>query len=201
MEAKIVKLDRGFVVKTKMGHIFDPKAGTLSAIDMNDVSHALSNLCRYSGHCRKFYSVAEHSILVGKIVADLWPEDRAAVRAAFLHDATEAYVTDLPTPIKVLLPDYIALEDKLAADLAEAFHIQWSPEIAERVKFADMAALATEARLLFDDVSEWDAIKSYESRNDLLLPGFPLAPGEAKKQFMRAFIELEKERLYENESS
>lgn len=192
---KTKKINRGFGIQTKMGHTFDPKSGILTEVDVNDVGHALSNICRYAGHCRKFYSVAEHSVMVSRIIAAMWPEDREAVRAGLLHDATEAYVTDLPTPLKVLLPDYIKIEDDVAAKLAEDLHVEWSERTLARVKTADMIALATEARLLFEDVSHWEAIKKYESRIDLLAQGFPLAPQDAKKRFMREFVKLEKERL------
>lgn len=189
------KINRGFGIQTKSGHIFDPKSGLISEIDIEDIAHALSNLCRYAGHCRKFYSVAEHSVMVSKIIAKLWPEDRAAIRAGLLHDATEAYVIDLPTPIKVLVPEYMEIEDKLAGDIAKSLKINWGRDILDKVKTADMIALATEARLLFENVKHWDSIRKYESMIGLLAKGFPLAPNEAKKLFMREFIKLEKERL------
>lgn len=191
---KTLKLNKGFGIQTREGHIFDPKSGILTQIDINDIAHALSNICRYSGHCRKFYSVAEHSVLVSRIIAKRWPDDKEAIWAGFLHDATEAYVTDLPTPIKVLVPEYIEIENKLTAVLAKEFGVQWNPHTTSLVKVADLTALATEARLLFEDVSHWDTIREYDSECKLLAEGFPLAPADAKKLFMKEFNKLKKER-------
>lgn len=189
------KFTRGFGIQTHGGHTFDPKSRVISQIDIFDVSHALSNLCRFAGHCRSFYSVAEHSVLVANIIEKFWPDDHAAIRAGFFHDATEAYVVDLPTPIKVLLPDYTDIEDKIATDIESEFQVEFGSEIATKVKFADMVALATEARYLFDDVSHWESIKSFTPVPELLAKGFPLPPEEAKKYFMRKYIALEKQRM------
>lgn len=73
-------------------------------ISILDIVQGLSNLCRFAGQTRRFYSVAEHSI---RVAAQLPPHLRLQ---GLLHDATEAYVVDLPSPIKTLLPEYKALE-------------------------------------------------------------------------------------------
>lgn len=196
-KTKTSKFNRGFGIQTLMGNTFDPKSGIITEVNVVDIGHALSNICRYAGHCRKFYSVAEHSVLVSRIIAKLWPDDHNAIRAGLLHDATEAYVTDLPTPIKVLVPEYISIEDTLAVKIAKSFHVKWDEETTRRVKKADMIALATEARLLFEDVSHWDSIREYDSMTNLLAKKFPLSPDEARKRFMREFTKLEKEKSNE----
>lgn len=173
---------------TRRGHAFDPKSGRVSQIDILDIAHALSNMCRYSGHCKKFYSVAEHSVLVSNIVKTLWPDDVDAQWAGLLHDATEAYVGDVTTPLKVLLPAFIEIEDRLAVDIAKTFKIKWTKRTVERVKIADMIALSTEARKLFADVSHWDSIRKYEPRSDLLNSAFPMQSHErARRLFLREF--------------
>jgi len=73
-------------------------------VHLDDIVHALSHLCRYGGHCRKFYSVLEHSVLVSMVV----PTEHA--RDALGHDFTEAYVVDVPRPLKRALKDYAAIE-------------------------------------------------------------------------------------------
>src|SRR5690606_22430694 len=79
-----------------------------NAIVIEDIAHALSLKCRYNGHCNRFYSVAEHSWLMSSLFVE--PELR---RAALLHDAAEAYLCDLPSPIKhsVYMSDFREIED------------------------------------------------------------------------------------------
>lgn len=187
------KVNRGFCVQTRNGHAFDPKAGKLSQVDIDDIAHALSNLCRYSGHCRKFYSVAEHSVLVSRIIRSMYPNDLNSIWAGLLHDATEAYVGDVTTPLKVLLPKFMEVEDALALDIAKKFKIKWNKQTADRVKTADLIALSTEARLLFADVSHWNIIKSYDPRPDLLSCSFPVRQEVAKDTFMREFQRVQGE--------
>lgn len=179
------KVNRGFCIQTRNGHAFDPQIGKISSIDIDDIAHALSNLCRYSGHCRKFYSVAEHSVLVSRIIRAMWPDDLNAIWAGLLHDATEAYVGDLTTPLKVMMPKFIEIEDTIALDISKKFKISWNKRTADRVKIADLIALSTEARLLFADVSHWDMIKLYSPRSDLLSSAFPVKQDSAKRMFLR----------------
>lgn len=121
------------------------------------------------------------------------PDDFNSIWAGLLHDATEAYVGDMTTPLKVLMPEFIRVEDSLAADIAKKFGIKWDEQTKERVKQADLIALSTEARLLFADVSRWSIIKSYPPRSDLLSMMFPVEPSVARLVFMREFKKVEKE--------
>ena len=89
-------------------------------LDLGDIARALANLCRYTGLCSDFYSVAEHSVHC----AELARRDRQPVevqRAVLMHDATEAYLGDVSRPLKRLLPDYKALERRMAEAVAERF--------------------------------------------------------------------------------
>lgn len=190
---KTTQVNRGFCVRTRNGHFFDPSIGIISEIDINDIAHALSNICRYSGHCEQFYSVAEHSVLVSRIIRQMWPDDLNSIWAGLLHDATEAYVGDVTTPLKVLLPGFMALEDSIQKDIAHAFKIKWDVQTHQRVKMADMIALSTEARLLFADVSEWDSIKKYEPMPALLRVDFPTNSAQAKTSFLREFRKVQGE--------
>ena len=94
---------------TYTGKEFDVQDYTNFNFAIEDISHGLSNLCRFAGQSNNFYSVAQHSVLVSRIV----PKEHA--REALMHDATEAYLVDLPSPIKELLPAYKKIEDDLAA--------------------------------------------------------------------------------------
>lgn len=181
-----------FVIQTKNGNTFDPKSIEISRIDIEDIAHSLSNMSRYAGHSRRFYSVAEHSVLTYNIARKLWPTDLETQWAALLHDATEAYVVDLPTPLKVLLPKFMEIESSVAQLIDEEFDINWSMRTVKRVKKVDMEALATEAPELFTDVSKWDNIKGLTKHTELLQSKFPLKSGEAKHLFLKAFNELKK---------
>lgn len=105
-------------VFTYSGKMLDLSDIRPEAIDIKDIAHALSQLCRFSGQCRSFYSVAEHSIRVCGLVPD---EHKLA---ALLHDASEAYLGDVIAPIKQMLPAYKKLEDELMAVIANKFGFQ-----------------------------------------------------------------------------
>lgn len=105
-------------------NILDPKP---EQILIEDIAHALSNLCRFNGHTAKFYSVAQHSLDVMELTRD---EHKLT---ALLHDASEAYLVDVPSPIKALLPEYKAIEDKIMRVIAQKFGITYPlPEIVHQ---------------------------------------------------------------------
>jgi hypothetical protein len=83
--------------QTYNGHKFDPMNVGLETIDINDIAHALSLLCRFNGHIKELYSVAQHCVLMSEQV-----EPKYAFHA-LLHDAAEAYVSDVPRPFKPLI--------------------------------------------------------------------------------------------------
>lgn len=182
-----------FFIQIKSGGEFDPKTGAISNIDIQDIAHALSNMCRYAGHCREMYSVAEHSVLVSNILRTLYPDDVMSRWAGLLHDATEAYVCDLPTPLKVLLPEFMRIEDELGVKIALKYGIQWTEEVTRRVKQADAIALSTEARLLFEDVSGWDSIRTTPAMPELLDAAFPQDSRKAKWGFLNEFEKVKRE--------
>ncbi|MHB8565280.1 MAG: metal-dependent phosphohydrolase, partial [Acidiferrobacteraceae bacterium] len=119
----------------RMVDLMDPQP---SMIDFGDIAWALSQLCRYTGHTRYPYSVAQHSVLVSHHV----PKSLEA--QALMHDAQEAYIGDLSSPLKRLVPEYGVIEDRVAKAIAERFGL---PEkLDESVKRADLQALMTERR-------------------------------------------------------
>ena len=108
-----------------------------------DIAHALAMQCRFAGHCREFYSVAQHSLLVcDEVIALGGDEDEA--RWGLLHDASEAYLVDLPAPVKRSVSGYTDLEARAQAAIALHFGLVWPfPAV---VNMADLVLLATEAR-------------------------------------------------------
>jgi hypothetical protein len=129
-------------IQTYSGKAFHYDAPTPDMVDIRDIAHALSNLCRFAGHCKRFYSVAEHSVLVSLLV----PPQYAL--QGLLHDATEAYVVDVPRPLKEMLTDYQDVEDTVWKVIAEKFGL---PEtLHQSVKLADNMLLLSERNALFD---------------------------------------------------
>ena len=142
----------------KKFHYLDPQP---DEIDIEDIAHALSLTCRYGGHCKMFYSVGEHSIRVAEIV----PEELKL--QALLHDAAEAYLTDLPRPIKYDIPYFMALEDRIQSAIYIRFGVCRQPDFPV-IKLADNILLATEARDLVNSMNDWAALP--DPLTDMILP-------------------------------
>lgn len=177
-------------VQTRSGHYFDPQNASVSKIEIVDIAHSLSNICRYNGHCKRFYSVAEHAVLTYEIARKLWPNDLDVQWAALLHDASEAYVGDVTSPLKAQLPKYREIEDSIQDQIATEFNIVWSKHVKEAVHKVDVEALATEAPMLFKDVSSWGALDGVDKHTELLRDKFPLTPYSARELFLKTYTQI-----------
>lgn len=129
------KLEDGWI-ETQYGR-FDPNKPTF---DIRDIAHSLSLCTRFNGHTREFYSVGEHSLMVADLMEMLGLGDP---REGLLHDATEAYLTDVPAPLKQFLPDWKKLDDKV--DTALRLHFNLPEKKTSGCKKADWLALYIEA--------------------------------------------------------
>lgn len=130
-------------IETISGLAFDY---TAPEVRLQDVAHGLSHVCRFGGHTVRFYSVAEHSVLVGLIVRGIDPE---LALAALWHDAHEAYMGDLPSPLKGLVGDsYRGIAREI--DTAIGAYLGIDPDDLKHplIKAADNLAVAYEASLL-----------------------------------------------------
>ena len=114
---------------------FDPRP---EDFQINDIAHSLSLVCRFGGHCKQFYSVAQHSVIVSQIVPD---EHRLE---GLMHDACEAYLGDMVKPLKIGMHDFEKLEDSLYEIIAEKYG--FPKHKTDPVRYADGVLLATEAR-------------------------------------------------------
>ena len=155
----------------------------ISNIYIEDIAHSLSMQCRFGGHCARFYSVAEHSVFVSEIVAPEFAFE------ALLHDATEAYVTDLPTPIKKMCPDFEAIEDRFYRKLRLKYNLP--VEMSLEVKVADRIALYNEARYLTKIPLHLLCDNNFEHAS-LSRPFSPkcLGPEPSYELFLKRFHEL-----------
>lgn len=141
---------RGDWMQTFTGRRFYPLDPRSDEIDPADIAHALSLLCRYGGHVDRFYSVAEHCVLMSEWVGQQSPEHALA---ALLHDATEAYVVDVPRPLKRQLPEYRAIEDAVWFAVASRFGVD--PELPPVVHEADDRILLSERNALMPRAERW----------------------------------------------
>lgn len=134
---------------TYSGRVFHPLAPQPEQVAIIDIAHSLANQCRFAGHCRVHYSVAQHSVYVSDLLRPLGVE---AQLAGLLHDAAEAYLVDLPSPVKVFMTEYCASEKIVTAAIWKAFEVL-VPENTAAIKTADNIVLATEMRDLMAPVA------------------------------------------------
>lgn len=99
-------------ITTYTGKKFNPMEPELETLDIRDIAHALSLTCRGNGHVKHFFSVGQHCLMCAKEAAARGYSKRV-VLGCLLHDASEAYMSDVPRPFKVMLHEYVKLEDKL----------------------------------------------------------------------------------------
>ena len=140
-------------IQTHTGKAFYPFQPRPEDIDIEDIAHALAHQCRYGGHTVKFYSVAQHCVLITRALHAAG-FDRLTIFAGLMHDATEAYLVDLPSPVKNMLPGYRDAEVRLGAVIAEKFGLP--PVEPKIVKEYDTRILRNEAEVLLGDaVDGW----------------------------------------------
>lgn len=154
-------------IRTNSGLFFNLFEPTPEMICIEDIAHGCAYQPRFAGHLNRHYSVAQHSILSAERAT---PKNKLA---ALLHDGSEAYMLDMPTPIKALLPDYKTYEHKLMEVIAKKFGFQFpfDPEI----KIIDKYMVRM----------EWEKMVETDDKTFKCLTAL-----QAKKEFLRMYYEL-----------
>ncbi len=176
-------------IQTYTGLTFDLQHPSPEMVDIEDIAHALSMLCRFTGHTSSFYSVAQHSVLCAlKAPAHLSMQ-------ALLHDAHEAYVGDLNSPLKSIVgAGYGNLSYSIQRVIDTKFNAEHDIDSNHTIKNIDLRMLITEANALLAPRSTAWSIK-VEPYDDFLIN--PWSPKEAKASFLSLFALYKISRYFE----
>lgn len=171
-------------IQTHSGKRVDMNDLRAEAFDITDIAHSLAHQARYNGHGKIFYSVAEHCVLMADWILSE-TADREAAYAALMHDASEAYISDIPKPFKRFLTNYHELEDRFMTKISAKFGCAYPlPRI---VKEADSRIVLDERVELFERVrDDW----TWASTEPLGVPIKGLAPSAAKQVFLERYEAL-----------
>ena len=177
-------------IQTSTGRAYWPLDPRVGDIDINDIAHGLSNMCRFGGQCRNFYSVAEHSVHVSRWMEHYFQAPKLLLYA-LLHDSSEAYLVDVPRPIKVHLENYKMIEALNMKVILSAFRIEPSlcpDEFESILHLVDNQVLVAEKNaLLLPPPLPWTWAKDIKPA-DVEISCY--APEGAKRMFMYRFNEL-----------
>jgi len=169
-----------------------PTSPVAENICIEDIAHALSHCCRFAGHCREFYSVAAHSVLVYHLVNE-HTNCKHTLAAALTHDAAEAYTHDITRPLKQQMPWYkykklearweVAIMEKLGID---ACVVDW-----DLIKDADNEALRLEAKhLMLSGGKDWgiSVQREYTPHDYFFDEEMSASPSDHKANFLYAWF-------------
>lgn len=184
----------GTWIQTATGLRVNPLSMKPEDVDIADIAHALANLCRFTGHTREFYSVAQHSVLVSRLL-ERWGCDPWVQLWGLMHDAAEAYLGDVASPMKRYACFMFALdgvpqsmsfervEREAMTTIAVAYDLPLP--VPPVVKEADSQLLSDEAAALIGNCTEWDLS---------CVPGEmsidPVSPADAVIMFMERWDAL-----------
>ena len=157
-------------ITTYTGKHFDPVTPDKNLIDIRDIAHALSLICRGNGHVKTFFSVGQHCVNAAKEAILRGYSDRV-ILACLIHDAGEAYLSDVPRPVKPSMPEYNQLEDCLLNIIYEKFLGSPLTEEEQRlVKSVDNDLLYYDLKELLNEVLDVPAPSLHISLNYNFVP-------------------------------
>lgn len=166
----------GNYIYTYSGTKFYPLDPYFEEVKIEDIAHGLSNICRFNGHTFKYYSVAEHCVHVSNHVPiehSLW---------GLLHDAAEAYISDVQRPIKVDVPQFSKIEEKIMIEVCTKFHMSYT--MPPEVKEVDNRILEDEAFYLINRYKKNKNVKALGIKPECWSPDL------AKQMFLKRYLEV-----------
>jgi hypothetical protein len=193
MARKANRVMRQPFIETRTGKRFEPLSPDPALICIEDIAHALSHQCRFSGHTSRHYSVAEHSVRVAELLAR-WGYGIEMQIGGLLHDAYEAYAQDVASPIKHTpeMAPYREIEAAGMVAIAKRFDLARGFDKSPPVVEADLTMLATEARDLMPfRLEHWgDVLARVRPLTDQI-PTTPLHPEHVRVVFLQTYARLE----------
>lgn len=181
------------------GGYFDwANIGANSHMTVYDVASGLASTGRYCGQLPYVtYNVAQHSVLVARLLIEMNPDQPRLWYAGLFHDATEALMGDITSPLKKMLPDYQRIEAELHAHMARWFGFH--PDHDPAIRYADLVALAIEKHVLLQNDHRWACLEDAGIDNlTLARLELPLESyldcvwnrDESRKRFMQMYNKL-----------
>ncbi len=160
-------------IETYTGIKFNPFCPKPEDINTQDIAHGLSNICRFNGQCKFFFSVAQHSINAMASAKRRGYSKRIQLLCLF-HDAAEAYISDVPSPVKQHIPQFRQIEDTVMSVIYEFLNIE-PPNATEQqiIKEIDGGMLVTEAQKLMHCNGWGDWTKGFQPDEEILIIHFP----------------------------
>ncbi|PSR53888.1 phosphohydrolase [Adhaeribacter arboris] len=186
-------------IKTYSGlqvELLEPRA---DQIELEDIAHGLAMKCRFSGQTNQFYSVAEHSVRVAYLLLEMYQNPLLAM-AGLMHDAAEAYLPDIATPLKRIIQGFHVIEEGLMQVITLKFKLP-PPVITQfKIKLADRTLLVTEGR----DLMAWDLSEAWcqDFPPPMKIEIRPLPWADAKAIFLKTYLDLQARiRAYDAEAN
>lgn len=171
-------------IQTFTGKRLDLDPPSPDQIDIEDIAHGLSMLCRFNGQCTRFYSVAEHSVHVSHGIAP------KLALVGLLHDAAEAYLGDVPSPLKKQLSQFSEFEHHMGEAIGAKFGINADLFKDKELKRADVQLLIDEKAVLMVDAPEPWPLGAPDIKDTSRIECW--GPEEAKTRFLERFGELDR---------
>lgn len=174
-----INMGKGPRIMLASGAWFDFLDPEHSEFTIEDIAQGLGNICRYSGQCIRFYSVAEHCLHVSSVATSNKLE-------ALMHDAAEAFLGDVTRPLKQLLPQYKKIEKSVERAIFRRFDLDYSALAS--LKKVDLSVLAAEQVQIMPAGTDYWTSESGTMPAEIQIEF--LAPDDAKAAFLRRFYEL-----------